>query len=232
MTIRANDGGSLLNSDQFYYTKDGQNRPVLNIVHTEVEPTVTTDFVIGLTAIIGQEGEYTADKGWADIKAAYDNNENLIITINGAKLPMMSAEVAEDGNAGFTFGYTQVTTGGQLVSTRAVNYYHTADTDEWTDGDEVGEYVRIDNAVSKSHVDLVRSSGLTIQLQDGVYLLSACDEIHRGVVCAFVCGSSTTISALTGLPGWEVVKGAVANSLSINNKSDTAGLSVAVVPIT
>lgn len=31
-TIRASDGGYLLNSDQFNYTKDAQGRPVLNVV--------------------------------------------------------------------------------------------------------------------------------------------------------------------------------------------------------
>lgn len=230
-TIRAADGGYLLNSEQFYYTKDRLNRPVLHVIHTEVEPTVTTDFVIGLTAISGQEGQYTANKGWIDIKAAYDNNENMIVSVNGAKLPMMNAEATADGDAGFTFGYTQVTTDGQLVSTRAINYYHTADTDEWTDADEVGEFVRLDDAITKSKVDLVRNSAVTIQLAPGTYLLSACDDIHRGLVCAFVQDGSTTISALTGCPGWEVTKGAVDNSLYINNKSDTTGLEVTVVPI-
>lgn len=231
MAIRANDGGSLLNSDQFYYTKDNQNRPILNIVHTEVEPVVTTDFVINLTRIDGQNGQYNADKGWADIKVAYDNNENMIVVVDNAKLPMMNAQITETGT-GFTFGYTQVTTDGQLVSTRAIEYLHTDDVDEWTDADEVGEYARLEKAVTKSYTELVRNSGLTIQLEDGVYLLSACDDIHRGVVCAFVYGDTTTISALTGTPGWEVTKGAVANSLYINNKSDTAGLNVCVVSIT
>lgn len=231
MTIRANDGGSLLNSDQFYYTKDGQNRPVLNVVHTEVDPVVTTDFVINLTRIDGQNGQYNADKGWADINVAYDNNENMIVVVDNAKLPMMNAQITETG-AGFTFGYTQVTTDGQLVSTRAIEYLHTDDADEWTDADEVGEYVRLEKAVTKSRTDLVRNSAITIQLEDGVYLLSACDTIHRGVVCAFVCGGTTTITALTGLPGWEVTKGAVDNSLYVNNKSDTAGLDVSIVPLT
>ena len=31
-TIRAADGGYLLNSEQFNYTKDAQGRPVLNVV--------------------------------------------------------------------------------------------------------------------------------------------------------------------------------------------------------
>lgn len=232
MAVRAADGGYLLNSEQFYYTKDELNRPVLNVIHTEVEPVVTTDFVIRLTAITGQEGQYSADKGWVDIKAAHNNNENIIVAVNGAKLPMMNAEVTEDGSAGFTFGYTQVTTDGQLVSTRAINYYHTNNTDEWTDADEVGEFVKFDKAVVKEYVELVRNSGLTIQLDNDVYLLSACGDIHRGVVCAFVYGGTTTISALTGTPGWEVTKGAVDNSLMINNKSDTAGLNVCVVSIT
>lgn len=233
--IRAADGGFMLNSNQFYYTKDEQKRPVLNVVHTETEPVVTTDFVIVLTEIEGQDGQYTADKAWVDIKAAYDNNENMIVTIDNAKLPMMNADItvssSGEDEANIMFGFTQVTATGQIVFTRAVNYIHSADGDTWADEDAAAEYIKIDNGVAVKKIDLVRNSALTVSAVDGTYLLSACDEIHRGLVCAFVCGDTTTISAITGTPGWEVTKGAVANSLYINNKSDTAALNVNIIKI-
>lgn len=43
-TIRAADGGYLLNSDQFNYTKDAQGRPVLNVKGVAGAGGATGDF--------------------------------------------------------------------------------------------------------------------------------------------------------------------------------------------
>ena len=43
-TIRAADGGYLLNSDQFKYTKDAQGRPVLNVKGVSGDGGASGDF--------------------------------------------------------------------------------------------------------------------------------------------------------------------------------------------
>lgn len=280
----------------------------------------SADFIINLTD--NHDGTYTADKTYVEIKSAYDAHENIAVAFDSSRLPLMNAQFQGD-NAGFTFGYTQVTTDGQLVSTRAIHYLHTVgEEDEWTDSDEVGQYlqtevggtingnismannaitdvqelqvsgqhplflgnvihaagqagVRIaattngeaavvapdsqstyrpinvgnptaddhavtlgylteglkDDAATKNHVNLVRNSGSTYAFRNGVYLLSACDSIHRGLTCVYVCGETTTVFDLSGMAGWKVSKGAVANSIYIDNTSDVQDLDVYIVAI-
>lgn len=40
------------------------------------------------------------------IKAAFDGEENLVVRLNGSEMPLMSASMADNGNATLTFGYT------------------------------------------------------------------------------------------------------------------------------
>ena len=290
-----------------------------NVTHWQ--EFASADFIITLTAIQGQEGEYTADKTYVEIKQAFDAKENIAVHYDNARLPLMNAQFIGD-DAGLTFGYTQVTTDGQLVSTRAINYFHTASpaNDEWTDADQAAEYLRVsggtmsgsvsmgansitavqelstadthplilgnvihqsadgvritsttnneaavvapnsqseyrpinvgeptapnhavnlaylaqevkDDAATKNHVSVAKNAAITIGLQDGVYFVSACDTIHRGLSVVYMCGSTTTFSALSGMAGWEISKGAVDNSLYINNKSDAAALEVYITAI-
>lgn len=290
---------------------------------THWQELASADFIITLTD--NQDGTYEANKTYVEIKAAFDAKENIAISIgNGdTRLPLMSAEISESGDAGFTFGYTKVTTDGQLVSTRGVNYYHTADPveDSWTDIDQVGEYLKTgggvmsgnlsmgannitdvqeiqvnpqnpvyigsvihsagtsgvrvtattngelavvapdsqstyrpvnvgnptaddhavnlgylteglkDDTATKNHVNLVRNSGSTYSLRNGVYLLTACDTIHRGLTCVYMCGDTTTVYDLSGMAGWSVSKGTVANSIRIDNKSDVQDLDVYIVAL-
>lgn len=290
-----------------------------NVTHWQ--EFASQDFIINLTAIQGQEGEYTADKTYVEIKQAFDAKENIAVHYDNARLPLMNAQFIGD-DAGLTFGYTQVTTDGQLVSTRAINYFHTASpvNDEWTDADQAAEYLRLnggtmsgpismaansitdvqelstadthplilgnvirssadgvritsttnneaavvapnsqaeyrpinvgeptapnhavnlaylaqevkDDAATKNHVTVAKDAAITIGLQDGVYFVSACDTIHRGLSVVYMCGSTTTFSALSGMAGWEISKGAVDNSLYINNKSNAAALEVYITAI-
>lgn len=273
-----------------------------------------SDFIVTLTD--NKNGTYTADKNYLEIRSALEAKENIAVFIgNGnTRLPLMNAEIAENGDAGFTFGYTKVTLDGQLVSTRAVNYHHTADpvSDEWTDIDQAAEYLKTsggtldgnlsmgganitdvqeiqvnpanpvyigsvvhaqgtngvrltattndelavvapdsqstykpvhvgnptalthavtlgylaqeqkDATATKKSVDLAANSAITVSLDDGVYLMTACDERHRGLTCVFVCGTTSTVFDLSGMAGWAVSKNdAKANAIYIDNKIDT-----------
>lgn len=287
---------------------------------THWQEFAAADFIVHLTN--NQDGSYMADKTFVEIKTAYESKENIAVEVDNARLPLMNAQFANDNEAGFTFGYTQVTTDGQLVSTRSIHYLHIPNQDdEWTDTDQVGEYLRVsggtldgnlsmannnitdvqelkvdgqfplylgnvihsagtqgvrltcttngeaavvtpdsqanykpinvgnptanehavtlgylteglrDDTATKNHVSLARNSAQTITLQNGVYLLTACNTIHRGLTVVYMCGDTTTISNLTGMAGWEVTKGAVTNSLYINNKSDVQGLDVYIIAL-
>ncbi len=281
---------------------------------THWQTIASMDFIITLTD--NQDGTYTADKTYVEIKTALEEKENIAVSIgNGhTRLPLMNAEIAENGDAGFTFGYTKLTLDGQLVSMRAVNYHHTADpvSDEWTDIDQAAEYLKTsggtmdgnlsmgganitdvqelqvnpanpvyigsvvhaqgtngvrltattndelavvapdsqstykpvhvgnptalthavtlgylaqeqkDSTATKKSVDLQANSAITVSLDDGAYLFSACDERHRGLTCAFVCGTTSTVFDLSGMAGWAVSKNdATANAIYIDNKIDT-----------
>lgn len=281
---------------------------------THWQTIASMDFIITLTD--NQDGTYAADKTYVEIKTALEEKENIAVSIgNGhTRLPLMNAEIAENGDAGFTFGYTKLTLDGQLVSMRAVNYHHTADpvSDEWTDIDQAAEYLKTsggtmdgnlsmgganitdvqelqvnpanpvyigsvvhaqgtngvrltattndelavvapdsqstykpvhvgnptalthavtlgylaqeqkDSTATKKSVDLQANSAITISLDDGAYLMAACDERHRGLTCAFVCGTTSTVFDLSGMAGWAVSKNdATANAIYIDNKIDT-----------
>lgn len=93
------------------------------------------NFVIQLTEHTAQD-TYTADKTWVEIKAAYDAKQNIVVRVDSSEPQLMSAQFAENSNkAGFTFGYTEVQTGGQRISTRAIQYSHNEDGDNWSGAD-------------------------------------------------------------------------------------------------
>lgn len=283
----------------------------------------SADFVIALQE--NNDGTYTANKTWVEIEAAFVGKENIVVSIgNGdTRLPLMNAEIATNGDAGMTFGYTQVTTDGQLVSTRAVVFSHIADdaaNDYWTDADQVGEYlktaggvmdgdlnmgansvtnvrelmtadahplilgnvihsttdgVRItsttndeaavvapnsqseyrpinvgtptapnhavnlayltqevkDDTATKKVLNYPKNTGSIAQIWDGVYLMTACDEVHSGLAVVYVCGNNTTVSPVSDLVGWSISNGAMVNSVFINNTSATNDLNVYVVAL-
>lgn len=148
---------------------------------THWQEFASADFIITLTPIVGQEGEYTADKTFVEIKAAYDAKENLAVSYDNARLPLMNAQFANGGDeGGFTFGYTQVTTNGSLVSTRAINYFHTATADEWTDADQVGEYLKTSGGTIDGNLSMANNNITDVQELriDGEYPLYLGNVIH------------------------------------------------------
>lgn len=103
-----------------------------NVTHWQ--EFASADFIIGLTE--ENQGQYTADKTYVEIKAAFDGKENIAVQYDSSRLPLINAQFADNGNkAGFTFGYTQVQTGGQRVVTRAIQYNHNESGDTWSDAD-------------------------------------------------------------------------------------------------
>lgn len=103
-----------------------------NVTHWQ--EFASADFIIGLTE--ENQGRYIADKTYVEIKAAFDGKENIAVQYDSSRLPLINAQFADNGNkAGFTFGYTQVQTGGQRVVTRAIQYNHDESGDTWSDAD-------------------------------------------------------------------------------------------------
>ena len=85
----------------------------------------------------------TADKTWAEIKAAYSAGQVIAVKWvlmsfgrpNGGTgvLPLMSADVTGDTGS-FLFGYTTVSVDNKEIHTRAISYTHTT-TDTWANAD-------------------------------------------------------------------------------------------------
>ena len=105
----------------------------------------SADFIIELTR--ESQGHYTADKTYVEIKDAFDSKENIAVKYDSSRLPLINAQFVNNGTkAGFTFGYTQVQTGGQRVVTRAIQYNHDEDGDNWEDADytaDLSEYLSL-----------------------------------------------------------------------------------------
>lgn len=128
----------LLNDEILKNTTDITNE----IATREIEVENVKTFIINLTENT-TEGRYVADKDYNSIKNAYDTGRILIVKLNEAQLPLMNAEV-NSTSAGFTFGYTEVKYGGEYVTTRAIHYLHTTDSDTWEDNDKTGYYIKLE----------------------------------------------------------------------------------------
>lgn len=107
---------------------------------TKWQSIASKNFVIGLTEDV-DNGTYTADKTWVEIKTAYDESQNIVIRLDGSEMPLMNASMANDGNATLVFGYTEIKEQEGNVVTRAINYLHQDDVDIWRDSVASGEYV-------------------------------------------------------------------------------------------
>ena len=102
--------------------------------------------VLAINLTENGDGTYNADKTYAQLKAAYEDNKVLIACVGNSRLPLMTGEMAENGDMSLTFGYTNVIVAGNVVSTRGVHYLHmTVDDakDEWTEADTEGEFLPI-----------------------------------------------------------------------------------------
>ena len=116
---------------------------------THWQEFASADFIIGLTE--ENQGHYTADKTYVQIKAAFDGKENIAVQYDSSRLPLINAQFAKDGlEAGFTFGYTQIQSGGQRVVTRAIQYSHNEAGDTWSDSDgeaDLSHYLPLDGGI-------------------------------------------------------------------------------------
>ena len=108
---------------------------------TKWQSIASKNFVIGLTEQ-NQGQSYTADKTWVQIKAAFDGEENLVVRLNGSEMPLMSASMADNGNATLTFGYTELNDNDGNLVTRHIEYLHQGDDDSWTDVVYTGEFIK------------------------------------------------------------------------------------------
>lgn len=105
-------------------------------------------------------GTYTSNTEYVDIKDAYDAGVPINISVNGnGRLPLMNAEFSGD-SAGFTFGYTQVRTDGETIVTRSVHYLHTADVDEWEDSDLESQPMTLNGGVMSGDINMA-THGIT-----------------------------------------------------------------------
>lgn len=107
-----------------------------NVTHWQA--LASRNFVIQLTENVNNK-TYTADKTYVEIKAAFDAKENLVVRLNNSEFSLMSAEFANDNEAGFTFGYTEVRLDGQIVQTRSIQYNHSNGVDSWSDSDKTAD---------------------------------------------------------------------------------------------
>lgn len=110
---------------------------------TKWQPVASKNFVIHLTSQ-NNEGTYTADKTFVQIKTAYDEFQNIVIRYDSAQMPLMNVEFANNGDAMFLFGHVEIQTGGQRIVTRGVQYSHSGTTDTWSDYDmeaDLSEYL-------------------------------------------------------------------------------------------
>lgn len=108
---------------------------------TKWQSIASKNFVINLTEQ-NQGQSYTADKTWVQIRAAFDGKENLVIRLNGSEMPLMSASMADNGNATLTFGYTELNDNDGNLVTRHIEYLHQGDDDSWTDVVYTGEFIK------------------------------------------------------------------------------------------
>lgn len=110
---------------------------------TKWQSIASKNFVIGLTEDV-DNGTYTADKTWVEIKTAYDESQNIVIRLDGSEMPLMNVQLANNGDAAFLFGHVEVQTGGQRIVTRGIQYSHSGATDTWSDYDmeaDLSEYL-------------------------------------------------------------------------------------------
>lgn len=108
---------------------------------TKWQSIASKNFVINLTEQ-NQGQSYTADKTWVQIKAAFDGEENLVVRLNGSEMPLMSASMADNGNATLTFGYTELNDNDGNLVTRHIEYLHQGDDDTWADVVYTGEFIK------------------------------------------------------------------------------------------
>lgn len=159
---------------------------------TKWQAIASKNFVIGLTEDV-DNGTYTADKTWVEIKTAYDESQNIVIRLDGSEMPLMNASMANNGNATLVFGYTEIKEQEGSVVTRAINYLHQDDVDIWRDSVASGEYVSKSGSTMTGPLRLVE----TPNYENEAITKKYADE--RVLKVAFSRGSDGTIHADTDM---------------------------------
>ena len=159
---------------------------------TKWQQIASKNFVIGLTEDV-DNGTYTADKTWVEIKTAYDESQNIVIRLDGSEMPLMNASMANNGNATLVFGYTEIKEQEGSVVTRAINYLHQDDVDIWRDSVASGEYVSKSGSTMTGPLRLVE----TPNYENEAITKKYADE--RVLKVAFSRGSDGTIHADTDM---------------------------------
>lgn len=135
-----------INADNIALNTQGikANKELITNEITERKSAIeqTKTLVVNLTEN-NNTSKYTADKDYTTIKEAYDNGRPIVVKLNEAQLPLMNAEI-NSTSAGFTFGYTEVKYGSEYVTTRAIHYLHTPDSDTWEDNNKTGYYIKLE----------------------------------------------------------------------------------------
>ena len=159
---------------------------------TKWQSIASKNFVIGLIEDV-DNGTYTADKTWVEIKTAYDEAQNIVIRLDGSEMPLMNASMANNGNATLVFGYTEIKEQEGNVVTRAINYLHQDDVDIWRDSVASGEYVSKSGSTMTGPLRLVE----TPIYENEAITKKYADE--RVLKVAFSRGSDGTIHADTDM---------------------------------
>lgn len=197
---------------------------------TNWQPVASKNFVIGLTA--NNDGSYTPDKTFVQIKTAYDEFQNIVIRYDSAQMPLMNVEFANNGDAMFLFGHVEIQTDGQRIVTRAIQYSHTNSTDSWMDFDKetdlsqylllsggrmegalalAGEPTNENHAANKKYVD---GRNLEVRFtQDvtaGITTLTEIGEITRAVI------ANRTVTAILDGDVYMLLSASVADASFVN----------------
>lgn len=164
------------NATNKFWTGTKAEYDALKVYDSNVFYAITDDvpadggaFAITLTE--NGDGTYTSDKTYDQIRAVYEANGVLIACVGNSQLPLMNGEVGSDGGFGLTFGYTIIKSGGQVVSTRSIHYFHTATQESWTEVDLNGEYlssVFFDVTLTKDTTAGLLSNKTTAEIKDAI----------------------------------------------------------------
>lgn len=203
---------------------------------TNWQPVASKNFIIGLTA--NNDGSYTPDKTFVQIKTAYDEFQNIVIRYDSAQMPLMNVEFANNGDAMFLFGHVEIQTDGQRIVTRAIQYSHTNSTDSWMDFDKetdlsqylllsgghmegaltlAGEPTNENHAVNKKYVDgrnlEVR---FTQDITAGITTSTEIGEITQAVI------SNRTVTAILDGDVYMLLSASAADASFVNVNGNKA----------
>lgn len=152
------------------------------ISEIENKASQNTALVINLTENVNN-GTYTADKTYSQIKQAFDNNKRLLVMVNStseAQLPLLIAEFANNGDAGLTFGYTEVRTNGDFIVTRSIHLSHTEDTglDVWEEKTLSEQYLKTTGGEITGNLEVTGTLQLGNNINMGSNSILNAQKIH------------------------------------------------------